>query len=78
MFELYADNPKIAAELEDVVRLFFPDGDGAPEKITHTCREDAVMTVGITIGEKKFVFEKAAENRDGEAYKREYKRFNKI
>lgn len=78
MFELYADNPKIAAELEDVVRLFFPDGDGAPEKITHTCREDAVMTVIITIGEKKFVFEKAAENRDGEAYKREYKRFNKI
>lgn len=77
MYELICDSPKLAAELEDVIRLFFPDGDGAPERITQACKDDTSLRVEITLDGRSFSFEKTIENREGEAHKREYKRFNK-
>lgn len=77
MYELRADNPKIAAELDDVIKLFFSDGDGAPETIIQTCTCGTIMRVNISLDARNYVFEKIAENREGEACNREYKRFNK-
>ena len=47
MYELEADNEKIAAELYDVVRLFYPDGN-APF-ISQHCDTGKKMKVRITV-----------------------------
>lgn len=75
MYELEADNEKIAAELYDVVRLFYPDGN-APF-ISQHCDTGKKMKVRITVQGREFVFEKETLFSGGEAAKREYKRFNK-
>lgn len=78
MYKLTADNEKIATELDEEIRLFFPDGKGSPESIFQTCSQKDNLAVHIDIDGRTFDFIAPLPIGSELEYKRRYVRFNKL
>ena len=59
MYELTAENEKIAYELDEVVKAFYPDEAEAPHTVVQkSFVKDGIMRVDIAVDENTFSYEK--------------------
>ncbi len=79
MYELTAENEKIAYELDEVVKAFYPDEAEAPHTVVQkSFVKDGIMRVDIAVDENTFSYEKKIGGNISSDEKRFYNRFNKL
>lgn len=79
MYKLIAENSKIAYELEQVIRAFYPDENNTPNLIEQKSFVDnGVMQVNIAIDGDEFIYRQNMDGSISADEKRFYNRFNKL